>query len=114
MDENIYYSEEDSNDKFYSNVESNEHLLTIYHYMILYFEQKFLKARISYTENYVSIKYKGGYNRFWFRKSGTKAFEFTFRKNINQKNLEKNTFSHTILCFRSQINYNPDAPAFSC
>ena len=28
MDENIYYSEEDSNDKFYSNVESNEHLLT--------------------------------------------------------------------------------------
>lgn len=96
MDEIMQYSEEDSNDKFYKSIEDNEHLLAIYNHIILNFEQKFPEARISYTENYVGVKLNGGNNRCWFKRSGTKAFEFRFRININQKHLENNSVSYTI------------------
>lgn len=62
----------------------------------MYFEQKFPEAKISYTEHYVGVKLNGGNNRCWFKRSGAKAFEFRFRKNINQKHLENNFVSCTV------------------
>lgn len=89
-------NEERLNDKYYYKIANNEELIKLYDQILNYFQQNYPDARINYTKNYVGIKLNGELNRCWLNTAESNSFDFKFRKNPNEKNLEENVISHKI------------------
>lgn len=92
----VNINEEQIDDKFYSKIENNEELIKLYDQILKYFKQNYPEARINYTKNYVGIKLNGLLNRCWFNTTESNSFDFKFRENLDEKNLEENVISHKI------------------
>lgn len=92
----VNINEERINDKYYYKIENNEELIKLYDQILKYFKQNYPEARINYTKNYVGIKLNGEFNRCWFNTTESNSFDFKFRENLNEKNLEENVISHRI------------------